>query len=148
MIDIRRVSVADTFDDARRLAELHWLETEQSFSAQRPELDIEAYRALESIGACIAFAAFNGGLMVGYVCGFVVRHMHYNMIVAQHDVLFLHPDYRKSILGIRLIRCFERAAIEAGAERILWHAKIGSQFERILQRMGCKPEEMIYCKEI
>lgn len=147
MLEIKRISVVDYFDSARELAAQHWQETEPGFSDCSPEINLDAYRALESAGVVIAFGAFSDGILVGYVAGYVTRHMHYLMLVGQHDMLFLHKEYRKGRIGLRLMQEFEQAAKSAGAERILWHAKPGSAFESILKRMNCKTEEVIYIKE-
>lgn len=146
MGEIVAVAVSGRFDAVRDLAALHWQETEAHFSDSPPDLDLDLYRTMEQAGAALAFAAFDGGRMVGYVSGFVVRHPHYGFVVGQHDLLFVHPDYRKGSLGLRLMRRFERGAGDRGAAAVMYHAKPGTVFERILQRMGCAEEEVVYRK--
>lgn len=148
MDEIVAVAVSERFDAVRDLAALHWRETEAHFSGSPPDLDLALYRAAEQAGTALAFAAFDGGRMVGYVSGFVVRHPHYGFVIGQHDLLFVHPDCRKGALGLRLMRRFEREAKDKGAAAVMYHAKPGTVFERILQRTGCMEEEVVYRKEL
>lgn len=147
MIEIKPVSVSETFEQARELARKHWQETESDFSRAEPDLDLEVYRHAENAGMCLSFGAFSDGELVGYIAGFIVRHQHYDMIVGQHDLLFVDANHRKGRLGLKLMAEFEKAAADKGARCVLYHAKIDSQFSSILNKTGCKPEEIIYRKD-
>lgn len=146
-MQIRRIKVSEYFESVRDLAALHWRETESDFSVAPPELNLTMYRQVEDAGVLIALAAFDDGNMVGYVSGFVSRHPHYEMTVAQHDLLFVAPDFRKGRLGLNLMREFEREAREAGARAVFYHAKLQSQFDKLLGRLKFKAEEIVYRKD-
>nr|DAN64072.1 MAG TPA: acetyltransferase [Caudoviricetes sp.] len=148
MLEYRALRVSEWFGLACDLAEAHRLETERDFSAGRADLDLAAYRVLEESGAAVAFGLFSDGALVGYVSGFVVRHLHYDFVVAQHDLLFVEPRFRKGRAALRLLGLFEEEARRRGAVRILYHAKPDSVFARLLERTGARCEEFVFCKGV
>ncbi len=137
--------IIDHIDD---LAVGHWQETESGFSDRKPEPSRELYDMLEQSGALIAFGAYDGDRMVGYVSAMLYRHPHYPMTVAQHDTLYLLPEYRQGSAALRMMRAVEVSAAERGAERMMWHAKLDSQFSHILMAKGYHTEETIFSKEL
>ena len=148
MLEIRAVKVSEWFEQAHEVALANWQEVEAGFSGVPPALDLSVYRAMEEAGMAVAFAAFDGGVLAGYVSGFVVRHAHYAFMVGQHDFLFVLPQFRKGRLGLRLMAAFEAAAKEMGAACVLYHAKPDSVFARILQRQDARIEECVFVKEV
>ena len=126
----------------------HWQETEAEFSARPPEPNRAIYAALADAGALIILTVTDGESLVGYASAAISPHPHYDMLVAQHDTLYLAPAYRLGSLGLRLMAALEREATNRGAERMMWHAKPGSTFARMVERMGYQPEETIYHKEL
>lgn len=146
MIEIVPVKISEHFDETRKLSALHWRETESEFSDRPPELDIQTYQTLEAQNLIIAFAAMSDGEIVGYVSGFLSRHPHYDQLIAQHDLLFIHPAHRAGRSGLKLMREFELAAKAAGAKKVLYHAKPGSNFAKLLERLKFQQEEIIFQK--
>ncbi|OFV31922.1 hypothetical protein HMPREF3136_08975 [Neisseria sp. HMSC15C08] len=146
MIEIVPVKISEHFDETRRLSAMHWQETESDFSDRPPELDIKTYQILEEQGGIIAFAAIVDGEIVGYVSGFLSRHPHYDQLIAQHDLLFIHPSHRKGRAGLKLMREFEATAKAAGAKKVLYHAKPNSNFAKLLERLQFQQEEIIFQK--
>jgi predicted GNAT superfamily acetyltransferase len=145
MIEIRESVPTEHFDSIRDLMTAHWLETEGDVDGG-PNPVIESYKVAEDMGFVVAYAAFDGELMVGYGVCFVSPHLHYRTLYGQHDVLFVHKDYRQTRVGLDLIRSLRNGAKAKGAKFMCWHAKPGSSFEKILQR-SCKEEETIYREE-
>lgn len=126
----------------------HWQETESHFEAE-PEPNLAAYKACEDAGVVVAFGAFDDeDVLVGYAVAFVLPHMHHGFIYAQHDLLFLKKEYRSGRLGLNLMRRLEEASAAKGAKFILWHAKVGSDFAMLLDRMGYSKEEEVYRKDL
>ena len=130
------------------LAVCHWQELETEFSDRVPAPHREVYDAMAAAGALIAFSATVDGAVVGYASAFLCRHPHYDMLLGQHDTLYLHPAHRNGSTGLRLMKAIEQEAFARGAERMMWTAKPGSAFERILQSKGYRTEETLYCKEL
>lgn len=144
MIEIREFRPSEHQDSIRALMFDHWHETEDKFEDE-PAPNFESYKALEEAGFVVAFAAFDGEVMVGYAVGYVLGHMHYPITHAQHDSLYLKKEYRGRT-GLKLMSKLEEACGGKGANYIVWHAKVGSAFDRILRRLHGEPEENIYRK--
>lgn len=111
--------------------------------------DWARYDAMEQAGNLIAYTARDEGKLVGYSVFFVNYHIHYNStLVGQNDVLYLLPEYRKGMTGIRLIK-YSIAQLEArGVDKIHWHVKFDHDFRVILERLGFVSEEVIVSKVI
>ena len=135
-------------DQIGELAVCHWQELETEFSDRVPEPHREVYDAMAAAGGLILFSATLDGVIVGYASAFICRHTHYDMLLAHHDTLYLHPAHRNGSTGLRLIKAVEQEAFARGAERMMWTAKPGSAFERILHGKGYHAEEIVYCKEL
>lgn len=146
------IQLCDDYDEffaaVTELSVGHWQETEAAFSARPPEPNRDIYTALADAGALIIMTVTDGEALVGYASAVISPHPHYDMLVAQHDTLYLAPAYRLGSLGLRLMSAIEREAVARGAERMMWHAKPGSTFARLVERMGYAPEETIYHKEL
>lgn len=126
----------------------HWEETE-SHVQSGPAPVAEAYRMMERQNIVIAFGAFDGTELIGYVILFVVPHHHYGFLFAQHDVLFVRKDKRTSSAGWRLIRAAEDAARDRGALFVTWHAKHGSGLAAAFgKRDEYEMEDIIYRKDL
>jgi GNAT superfamily N-acetyltransferase len=146
MITIRPVVPTEVLPEIKALMAAHWRETESSIG-DGPDPQAELYKAGEDAGVVVAFGAFDGETMVGYVTVFVTSQMHYGFLCANHDTLFVHKDYRGRT-GIALVRAAEKESALRGAKFIAWHAKIGSAFEQLLRRMNYPSEEIIFRKEL
>ena len=147
-ITIQPCEHGQLLDQIGELAVCHWQELETEFSDRVPEPDRNVYDAMAAAGGLIAFSATLDGVVVGYASAFVCRHPHYDMVLAHHDTLYLHPAHRNGSTGLRLMKAIEQEAFARGAERMMWTAKLGSAFERILLGKGYQVEETIYCKEL
>lgn len=103
------------------------------------------YAALEKMGRLVVYTARDDGELVGYSAFFINRHMHYaGTTVAINDVLFLHPDQRKSTCGYRLIKFCDDMLKERGdINKIAWHVKLAKDWTNILHKLGYADEEVI-----
>lgn len=147
-ITIQPCEHGQLLDQIGELAVCHWQELETEFSDRVPEPDRSVYDAMAAARGLIAFSATVDGAVVGYASAFVCRHPHYDMVLAHHDTLYLHPAHRNGSTGLRLMKAIEQEAFARGAERMMWTAKPGSAFERILTGKGYRAEEIVYCKEL
>lgn len=157
--EIRPASVADICNFARGLLKQHWLEVakHKDILVLRPDWD--RYAAMAASGNLFAIAAWVSVIdgdeqkeeMVGYSANLLFKHLHYaDATVCQNDVLFVAEDYRKSRIGMQLMRETERIASARGAKLMLWHAKEGTALDRMLGRpnSGYDVQDIIYGKEI
>lgn len=127
----------------------HWIESAKNKSLMVLNPDIDKYSELEKLGALVSLFAYAKGEIVGYSLNFLQPHIHYkDLMCSYNDVLFIKKEYRESPLGLKLIRETERISRERGAELMLWHAKEGTTLDKLLPRMGCRIQEIMYCKEL
>lgn len=148
MVDIREIVATEHMGAAAELARAHWAETEAGLMPEGPSIAVDLYWALEKADALVAFGAFDGAELVGYSLAILGPHLHYNVLYAQHDLLFVRADHRRGTLGLRLKDITEVAVKARGAKFVVWHAKPGSAFNTILERTGYIVEETVYRKDL
>jgi len=119
------------------------LATDKALMVLKP--DVEKYLAVEARGALMMIGAYRGVRLIGYSVNIVTNNLHYaDLIMCQNDVLFLTKDERKGSAGLRLIRETERLARERGAQIALWHAKPGTNLDKLMPRMGASVQDVIW----
>ena len=137
----------ELYDEIERLGALHKDEVEAEVTALPVAINRDLYDALHDAGALVCVGAFDGEALVGYAIALLSPNFHYRMTTAAHDVLFLHRDYRKPRLALRLIDAVEAECKARGAQLMVWHAPIGGAFERILKTRA-KPIYTQFFKEL
>lgn len=131
------------------LLEEHWEESAKNKHLMVLKPDRAVYQSLEDRGSLLALFAYSGEDIVGYSINFSHPHLHYSdLTVTYNDVIYIHPDYRKSRLGLTIIKATELEAKKRGSQLMLWHAKENTALSAILPRMGCKVQEIMFSKEL
>lgn len=113
--------------------------------------DWAKYEAMEQANMVMGLFAYDDavGRLAGYSVTFVCNHLHYSdLLYAQNDVLYVHPHYRKSRVGLDLIARTEDLARARGVRFMLWHAKPDTALDKLLPRLGYDVQDVIYSKEI
>jgi GNAT superfamily N-acetyltransferase len=141
------------FDQARYeiedLLKLHYEEIALNKEHIPLDPDWDRYRNLIESKQAYLLTVRDDDKLVGYSIFFVTKHIHYkSSIFASNDLIFLHPDYRKGMVGVRLIQFCEQYLKAMGVAKILWHVKFNKDFTRILHHMGYVDEDMIVGKII
>jgi hypothetical protein len=115
--------------------------------------DLERYRRADAAGSLVVVSARDHGMLIGYSVFLLYNHLHYELLVATNDVLFLDREYRSgTTTGLRLIAeseaALERARIARGARQLktTWHIKPKNDWSPILLRKGYEQEEIILGK--
>ena len=147
MIAFARECLCDVIQEVDALLKLHY--EELTLHKERIKLDPDwpMYTALEHMERLVLFTARDDGRLVGYAAFFVQPHIHYRKtIVAQNDVLFLHPEHRKGTTGIRFIRFSEQCLQGLKVDKIIWHVKFSLDLRPILHRLGYADEEVMVGK--
>lgn len=127
----------------------HWHEVAKNKHLMKLAPQVEKYAKLEAEGALLCLFARSGEVIVGYSINIITPHLHYGALtIAQNDVIFIHPVFRPSSLGLRLIKATEEACADAGAQIMLMHAKEDTPFAKILPRKGYGVQDIIYSKEL
>jgi GNAT superfamily N-acetyltransferase len=80
---------------------------------------------------------------------FLRPNMHYRRsLQAAQDVLYLHPDYRRGMAGVTLIRVAETRLRAEGVQVIYHHAKRTNRVGELLERLGYEHVENVYAKRL
>lgn len=146
---ILETTIADKIEHVPGLLEAHWHESARNKHLMVLKPDVARYQALETAGALLSLVAYVDDQVVGYSVNVVSPHLHYaDLLCAHNDLLFVAEKYRKSPLGLKLIRDTERAAKARGVHLMLWHAKEDTTLANILPKMGCKVQDIIFSKEL
>lgn len=147
MITYQREHLCSVALDVDALLEMHYQELTLNKDKIRLKPIWQRYQALEDAGAFVVFTARQDNQLIGYSAFFVNAHLHYeDTISAVNDVLFLHPDHRKGLTGVKLIRFSERQLQDMGAHKVTWHAKHNTTLIPLLEAMGYKNEEVVLGK--
>jgi len=147
MFTYQKQCLCDVIAEVEPLLELHYQELTLNRDVVKLNPDWHRYAELEHAGAFHVFTARDDGRLIGYSAFFLGPHLHYkDLVVANNDVLYLHPDARSGMVGIRLIKTSEAGMKALGAAKITWHAKHSNDLQQILARLGYTDEEVIMGK--
>ncbi len=148
-LNIVRQALMPVVDQLPGLLENHWDEVAKNKHLMKLAPQVEKYRKLEAEGCLVCLFARSGEVIVGYSINIVTPHLHYSdLVIAQNDVIYVHPAFRTSTLGLRLIKATEDACRDAGVKLMLMHGKEGTPFAKILPRKGYGVQDIIFSKEL
>lgn len=135
------------FPDFRRLCVRHWEEIALNKDIIPLDPDWHRYEAMANDGILECISARKNGELIGYQIFIVVPHLHYKSSITAHsDVLYLVPEARKGMLGVRLMKKGCEVLQKRGVQKVVQNVKLHSDWGRILERMGFDPIERIYSK--
>lgn len=142
-----REPVADLWSEVQPLLELHWDEIAHYRDvALAPKR--EMYERMDATGILRCYTARVDGELVGYLAVIVMPALHYDITQAIQDVLFVVPAFRRSRIGVGLLRFAERALRDEGVNVIVQHVKVAHDFGPLLSRMGYECVEKIFWKRL
>jgi GNAT superfamily N-acetyltransferase len=135
--------------DAEELLKMHYNEIALNKDKIKLNPDWESYEKLEELGKLSIFTVRDNGKLVGYFVLLVSTSLHYvDHVYAISDIIYVHPDYRKGFLGVRLLKFAERCLKKDGVSIVMVNTKIHKPFGKILSRIGYNPIETVYSKYI
>lgn len=147
MTRIAEFDPREWYDQIEDLGQLHKAEVEADVTPLPVVINRGIYNALYDAGLLVCVGAFDGDAIVGYAIGTISPNTHYNTITAQHDVFFVHRDYRLPRVALRLVEALEDACRERGATLFCWHAPIGGSFEKMVGKRA-KPYYTQYFRSL
>jgi hypothetical protein len=131
--------------DALELFEKHYDEIAERTDVIKLDPDLEKYDFLHKNNMLEIHTARDDGKLIGYSIWFVMNHIHYKKsITANSDVLYISPDYRKGILGMKFIRWTTEEIKKRNPQRIIFHMKPFLDYSAIVERLGAKYFEKTY----
>lgn len=148
MVEFRIEEWNDDFiESLKPLLEEHYQEIALHKDVVKLDPDWERYGLLAKNKTAVFIGARDNGKLIGYSVFFLVTHIHYKQLkMASNDVLYLDPEYRKGMTGIKLIKASEEILKKLDVQKILWHIKFAKDFRKILYRMGYEDEDAIVGK--
>lgn len=124
-----------------KLLDLNWHETGLNFEFKP---DVEVYNKLYEAGFMYAVIALVDDEPVGYCSVMISPHAHNrDIVIAKNDALFVHPDYRNTLLPGRLIKVSEAESKKRGADSFYWHCKTNTGMANMLSNHGYSTAETV-----
>ena len=146
-MQFNRECLCDVVQEIDSLLRLHYDELTRNKDRVRLDPIWSAYASLEHLGRFFIYTARDNDKLIGYAAFFVNSHLHYaDLKVAINDVLFLHPDYRLGMTGIKLLKFCESEMKALKVDKLVWHCKLETNLIPILKRMGYDTEEVSMAK--
>lgn len=107
------------------------------------------YYACERMKRLVVVVAESGFDLVGYSVYFLAPMLH-NMphLMAQNDIIYIIPGWRRGSLAMRLMQMGEAEAKRLGASFVSMHVKVGHDFSGLLLRVGYAEAEKVFIKEL
>lgn len=102
-------------------------------------------------GMGFVLAAGNAPDFTGSIAGIVFPDFATGQPRCMEFYWYVHPELRKGLLGVRLLKAFEAEAVKRGAEHVLMmHLVAGEEakFERFYARCGYTLREQIFAKQL
>lgn len=146
-IKFQRESLASVRNEIVPLLERHWEEIAVNRDKIKLNPDWEIYEVLEAAGSLGIYTARSGKKLVGYFVVIAEKHIHYkDHIFAANDIIYLAPEYRKGMVGVRLIKYAEHDLKRLGVSVLTINTKVHKPFDSLLERIGFSLKERVYAK--
>lgn len=110
--------------------------------------DVDKYLAQEKAGILCVITARKDGKLVGYHASFLIRHLHYDMLIALTDIFFISKEYRNGTAGIRLFQFFEQEMRRRGVKEIVAGCKVKHDLSRMFEYLNWIPTDKMFAKWI
>lgn len=137
------------YPEAKELLALHWDEIAPYKELLTINPDLSMYETLERADKLCVITARQMSKLVGYIVMMLHAHHHYShVITATEDIHFLHPDYRKGSVGLRLIAAAEAEMVRRGARLMALRTKVSHDHGLLFQRLGFVAQDVVYTKQI
>lgn len=149
MLTFQREALADVRDEMIPLLQRHWEEIALNKDSVPLDPDWEKYDLIEKAGMFCLVTAREAGAMVGYASFTVLGNLHYrSLYLADGDVFWLAPEYRKGTAGIRLLKAAEQILIGMGVNKIVNKTKLHSDLGPLFEYLGYTAIERVYAKMV
>ena len=133
------------YTEAAPLLEEHWKEIANHKELLYINPDAVTYQKAEELGKLLIITARDEGKLVGYFVWAMHNHPHYqHALVAEEDIHFLLPEYRKGLNGYFLIKNAVKLAKHFGAAMCTVREKWSHQHPALMKRLGFTPADIVY----
>lgn len=144
-----REEFRDFYDEAAPLLKSHWDEIAKNKQLLYINTDMGAYQRAEDAKRLVIVTARSGFRLVGYFVWALNPHPHYKHVtVAEEDLHYLLPEFRKGLNGYLLIKEALKAAKDVGADLCSVREKVGMEHPAIMKRLGLTATDIVYTKTL
>lgn len=126
-------------EELHELHRQHWQETERHRHGLplRPNYHYMLQRDLE--GTLLQFVVRKDGQIVGHLRMYVGMSLHSGTKFAEEDTLFVAPEHRTAMLGLKLLRYAEKCLLSIGVREIRADSKLINKADVLMRRLGYTP---------
>lgn len=136
-------------EEVKPLLPLHWQEIALDKESVPLDPDWDEYDRLAEMGRLHLLTVRDDDKLVGYYVGIVKPHLHYkSTLMAFNDVMYIKPEYRQGMVGVRIFKEIERTLKDRGVQKMFMNTKEHHNFGVILERLGWHKAETNYSKTI
>lgn len=131
------------------LLEMHWQEVALNKDKIKLNPHWEAYADLENEDQLRIYTARINGELIGYFVVIIGANLHYkDHIFGLNDVIFLHPDWRQTHTGAKMIEFAEKCLKREGVSVLHINTKVHQPFDGLMDFLGYNVVERVYSKWI
>lgn len=147
MVKYQQEFLSHAEEEVTPLAVMEW---EESGHPTEPlVIDWETYFKLEEAGLLKFFTSRSDGKLIGYFVVIISSPLTTKgELVASYEAVYVHRDYRKSMVASRLFKFVEACIKEDGIHRVVASSSVKNPIGKFLNRMGYNEIETKYEKVI
>lgn len=135
--------------DLKPLLDLHWEEIALDKDAIKLNPDFDLYISMEEQKMLSTITVREEGKLIGYQLAILSYNMHYkDSYEALVDIYYIHPDYRKGRVGIKLFKYCEEVYREKGVNKISTACKLHHDVGSVFLYLKYKETERVFTKLI
>lgn len=137
--------------EMRPLWDMHHAEIPQL--GMKPDPNLTVYSQVAKNGALRIFTARIGAMresvLAGYQVFFVMLHPHRRYsLEASMDMIWLDPEVRKGLVGVKFIRWGDKQLVKEGVKVIHRQISTEKDFGNILRRGGYRLMDLTYARVV
>lgn len=122
----------------------------------KPDPDLTMYSQMQKLGVLRIFTVRLGGvagkgmsILAGYQIFFVMKHPHRKYsLEANSDILYLDPEVRKGITGLKFLRWCDREMEKEGVKAIHHQVSLQKDLGALFLRMGYKAMDVTFARRV
>lgn len=138
----------DAKADIAGLTREHWEEV-TDYPNIPLDVDYDRFDHLDKEGNLKVLTVRDDKTLVGYIVFLVAYGLHYKTTFMAHDdAFFLKKEYRKGRIGIDMFNNAELMLKFHGVKLVSYHEKLKVPTGKLFKRLGYKPQETKWFKEL
>jgi|TARA_R110000824_G_scaffold30711_3_gene100759 GNAT superfamily N-acetyltransferase len=104
------------------------------------------YKDMDDTDTFNILAGYSGGRLVGFLSIVVVVMPHNGFMMALTESYFVGAEFRKTGMGLKLLKAGEKKAAEIGARGLMVNGPKGGRLLEVLPRIGYVENSATYLK--